>query len=185
MTTAQTALVDAHSSYAINIASRMVRQAGRCDRDELVSAALWGLLSAAQRFDPGKGVQFLTFAHRHITGRVWDAIRLERENNGWSRSTARRGHTQRMTRVDWPNPIHADDTVWEPSTPAPDYDTEIALEQAAGRIASSYHRAVFQRLRAGETVTEIARRHGVTTHAICQVRDRAFRQARQSLEMSA
>lgn len=45
------------------------------DRDDLRSAAVFGLISAANRFDPSRGVQFKTFAERRIQGTILDEFR--------------------------------------------------------------------------------------------------------------
>ena len=46
-----------------------------CDRDELVAAGASGLVEAARRFDPGKGVPFDRWAALRIRGAVVDAVR--------------------------------------------------------------------------------------------------------------
>ena len=46
-----------------------------CDRDELVAAGTFGLVDAARRFDPDKGVPFDRFAALRIRGAVLDAVR--------------------------------------------------------------------------------------------------------------
>jgi RNA polymerase sigma factor for flagellar operon FliA len=47
------------------------------DRDDLRSAAVIGLISAAERFDPSRGVQFKTFAEQRIRGTVMDELRAQ------------------------------------------------------------------------------------------------------------
>jgi RNA polymerase sigma factor for flagellar operon FliA len=47
------------------------------DRDDLRSAAVIGLISAAERFDPSRGVQFKTFAEQRIRGTVMDELRSQ------------------------------------------------------------------------------------------------------------
>jgi len=44
-------------------------------RDELRSAAMIGLMDAASRFDPRRGVLFKTFAERRIRGAIIDEVR--------------------------------------------------------------------------------------------------------------
>ena len=46
-----------------------------CDRDELVAAGTFGLVDAARRFDPSKGVPFERWAVLRIRGAVVDAVR--------------------------------------------------------------------------------------------------------------
>ena len=47
------------------------------DRDDLRSAAVIGLISAAERFDPTRGVQFKTFAEQRIRGTIMDELRAQ------------------------------------------------------------------------------------------------------------
>ena len=76
-------LVEEHASLAYFLARRF-RNRG-VDTDDLVQVALVGLLKAVERFDPGRGVQFSTFAtptiqgelKRHFRDRGW-AVRVPR-----------------------------------------------------------------------------------------------------------
>src|SRR6185436_19725775 len=45
------------------------------DRDELARAGALGLVEAAQRFDPRRGVPFNRFAAQRIRGAILDAVR--------------------------------------------------------------------------------------------------------------
>lgn len=47
------------------------------DQDDLVSAAFIGLISAAERFDPSRGVKFKTFAEQRIRGTIMDELRAQ------------------------------------------------------------------------------------------------------------
>lgn len=44
-------------------------------RDDLRSAAMVGLIDAASRFDPKRGVLFKTFAERRVRGAIFDEVR--------------------------------------------------------------------------------------------------------------
>jgi RNA polymerase sigma factor for flagellar operon FliA len=45
------------------------------DKQDLMSAAIIGLINAADRFDPSRGVMFKTFAEQHIRGTIIDELR--------------------------------------------------------------------------------------------------------------
>lgn len=45
------------------------------DIQDLSSAAVVGLINAADRYDPSRGVQFKTFAEQHIRGAILDELR--------------------------------------------------------------------------------------------------------------
>lgn len=45
------------------------------DEDELMSAAVMGLISSAERFEPSRGIQFKTFAEQRIKGMIMDELR--------------------------------------------------------------------------------------------------------------
>ena len=47
------------------------------DQDDLMSAAVIGLITAAERFDPSRGVQFKTFAEQRIRGTIIDELRSQ------------------------------------------------------------------------------------------------------------
>jgi RNA polymerase sigma factor for flagellar operon FliA len=45
------------------------------DPQDLLSAAMIGLINAADRFDPSRGVLFKTFAEQHVRGTILDELR--------------------------------------------------------------------------------------------------------------
>jgi RNA polymerase sigma factor for flagellar operon FliA len=47
------------------------------DQEDLMSAAVIGLITAAERFDPTRGVQFKTFAEQRIRGTIIDELRSQ------------------------------------------------------------------------------------------------------------
>jgi RNA polymerase sigma factor for flagellar operon FliA len=57
------------------VASMAAHYPRHCDRDELVAAGTFGLVEAARRFDPSKGVPFDRWAVLRIRGAVVDAVR--------------------------------------------------------------------------------------------------------------
>jgi len=45
------------------------------DRDDLIGDGILGLIDAVDRFDPGRGIQFVTYATIRIRGQILDALR--------------------------------------------------------------------------------------------------------------
>jgi len=69
-------LIKAHLDYVDFIVHRMRPQIpGNVSLGDLKSAAMYGLMDAASRFDPDKGVLFKTFAETRIRGAVLDELR--------------------------------------------------------------------------------------------------------------
>lgn len=80
-------IVVQHVPLARSIARRMHRRLPPgVDLDDLVSAAVTGLLEAADRYDPSRSASFRTFASHRIRGAVVDALR----GADWAPRTARR-----------------------------------------------------------------------------------------------
>lgn len=71
-----------------------VRFPRHVDRDELVRAGVLGLVQAAHRFDPDKGVSFHHFAAQRIRGAILDSVRT----NDWApRSLRQAGRSMEVT----------------------------------------------------------------------------------------
>lgn len=47
------------------------------DKDDLISNGFFGLLNAIERYDPGRGIKFETYAVARIRGSILDAIRAQ------------------------------------------------------------------------------------------------------------
>ena len=70
------ALVEQHRSYARALAVKAMRTLPvTVDLNDLVAYGELGLVEAAERFDPRRGVAFATFAHYRIKGAIHDGLR--------------------------------------------------------------------------------------------------------------
>lgn len=70
------ALIREHLPMVDFIVERMVCQVpSYMTRDDMASAAMVGLMDAAGRFDPGKGVLFKTFSEQRMRGAILDEAR--------------------------------------------------------------------------------------------------------------
>jgi len=77
-TDARNALLRANLSLVHHVARKLARSlADDADLDELVSAGTMGLMSAAESFDPSRGLAFSTFAVPRIRGAILDELRRQ------------------------------------------------------------------------------------------------------------
>ncbi len=77
-TDARDALLRDNLSLVHHVAHKLARRlADDADVDELVSAGTLGLMSAAESFDPGRGLAFSTFAVPRIRGAMLDELRRQ------------------------------------------------------------------------------------------------------------
>ena len=80
------------------------------DKEELVRAGVLGLVEAAHRFDPAKGVPFAPYAAQRIRGAIIDAVRKV----DWApRSLRRAGRTIEATADRLANQLHRNPTTVE------------------------------------------------------------------------
>src|SRR5918992_3700513 len=70
------ALIEQHRSYARALAIKVMRTLpSSIELADLVAYGEVGLVEAAERFDPRRGVSFSTFAHYRIKGAIYDGLR--------------------------------------------------------------------------------------------------------------
>jgi len=69
-------LIEDHLSLVNFLVERMVTQVpASVSREDLFSAAMMGLIDAANRYDAGRGILFKTFAEHRIRGAILDEVR--------------------------------------------------------------------------------------------------------------
>ena len=69
-------LIQSHLPMVGLLVERMMSQVPSfLTRDDVTSAAMMGLIDAANRFDPARGVLFKTFAEHRIRGAIFDEVR--------------------------------------------------------------------------------------------------------------
>ena len=69
-------LIIEHLSLVKYLVGRIVPQLPpHVDPQDLMSAAMIGLINAADRYDPDRGVLFKTFAEQHVRGTILDELR--------------------------------------------------------------------------------------------------------------
>lgn len=94
LTREQERTVEENMPLVQHIVARMTRSfPSTCSRDDLVQAGALGLIEAARRFEPDRGVTFSTYAGRRIEGAVLDALR----SVDWASRSVRRDERQLRT----------------------------------------------------------------------------------------
>jgi len=69
-------LVNEHLALVSSIAQKVAKQVSTTlDYDELLACGREGLVQAAHRYDPERGVAFSTFAYYRIRGAIFDGVR--------------------------------------------------------------------------------------------------------------
>ncbi len=69
-------LIRRHETMVRGLAHRLRRELSlRGELDDLIAFGFGGLLEADRRFDPGRGVQFRTFAYHRVRGAMLDGVR--------------------------------------------------------------------------------------------------------------
>jgi RNA polymerase sigma factor FliA len=121
------ALIEQHRSYARALAIKVMRTLPPAvELSDLVAYGEVGLVEAAERFDPRRGVAFSTFAHYRIKGAIYDGLRemgyFSRQGGIRVRWVANAGDVVQSA---------LDDAVSDsPTGAAPSVDDEIAAAQS-------------------------------------------------------
>ena len=69
-------LVEDHVSLVRYLATRLsAKLPPSIEVDDLVGAGMLGLIDAAEKFDPSRGIRFRTYAERRIRGAILDHLR--------------------------------------------------------------------------------------------------------------
>ncbi|QDU70000.1 sigma-70 family RNA polymerase sigma factor [Engelhardtia mirabilis] len=109
---AREALILEHLPLLHHIVGRLaVELPARIDRDDLLGYGMLGLIAAADGFDPGRGLQFSTYAFPRIRGAIIDELRKAdflprgRRERVRDLDTARRGLEQSLGRPPSPEEL--------------------------------------------------------------------------------
>lgn len=120
------ALIEQHRSYVRALAIRVLQTLpSAVDLNDLIAYGNIGLIEAAERYDPRRGVTFSTFAHYRIKGAIYDGLR---EMGYYSRSS--------NVRLRWSTQANdllrssIDDELASPESAAASVDDEIAATES-------------------------------------------------------
>lgn len=179
------ALIERYSDLAIGISRCMrIPPTSLADRDDVASAAMIGLISAVDRFDPRRGVPFEAYASLRIRGAVVDELRRVDE----------RGRADRRAEGAPPLAVSLD-ALLEAGThqgPAVDdgfterfeqEDLKTRIQDALGRLPAR-QREVIARYYGDElTLREAGAKMGVSEARACQLHGRAIQNLRHELSV--
>lgn len=69
-------LIEQYQPYVRKLAKQTYqRLSGKFDYEDLVAYGTLGLIESAERYDPQRGVSFVTFAHYRIKGAIFDGLK--------------------------------------------------------------------------------------------------------------
>jgi len=158
----------------VELARRVARHAAcrvpsHAIRDDAESAGLLGLVEAADRFDPSRGVPFDAFARRRVQGAVLDFLRGEDPLSRDERKKVRAGGNEMAE----PEFVNFDDLADFLGAQVDGHDGESILMKTHVRAKVRLLPAADQRLLAlyyGEeqTLREVGAALGVTESRVCQ-----------------
>lgn len=187
-------LVVAHIEWARRIAAfRARRLPSYIQLSDLESEAMFGLVKAAQAFDPGRGVKFRTWAERKIKGAIGDWLREIDHLSQYTRIairdgaanwTDRRGvprrHGRDISDLDQQPANTASDRMRDLPRVDPTQEHAAALAVVLKRLPGISPRAaeaLYRHAILDEAMLSIAKDLEVTESRVCQL----VKQARQEL----
>ena len=89
-------LLTSVGAFLVHRSRRWLRTNPSLDLDDVMGAAVVGMMMAAERFDPDRGVGFLTFAAHHIDQHIRLCLMVEQSSLG-----APRNFKQRLLSGSW------------------------------------------------------------------------------------
>lgn len=146
--------------------------------DELRSAAYEGLIIAARKFDPTRGLKFSTYAFRWIDQKLKRVYQTHKRAHGWTwqpnaeEKRAGQAGMQKLVEVtQWP--VNEDGDEIDLAAQAKDIEAEIVLQQQREMVLDSVTdaraRAMLSALLDGESHDAIAADHGLTRGRVQQI----------------
>jgi RNA polymerase sigma factor (sigma-70 family) len=150
------------------VASRLCPPVPPAEVDDLISAGTIGLIEAADRYDPNRGVPFASFAYSRIKGAVIDEL-----SRLGVAGTGRSAPTDATLSLEAPFKHRPDATLMDvtidPSVPEPQRSAELSeLMAAIGDLPDRYREMLGLSL-AGHSGTDIADLYGCSQTRVSQI----------------
>jgi RNA polymerase sigma factor (sigma-70 family) len=159
--------------------------------DELTAAARLGILEALRRFDPDRGVRFITYAYSFIRGEMIKARYSQGRRREWDagRPSPRlvplsTESDEEATEQSWEAELYARDSSFGADRGYPWVDKEPSMKAVRSFVAAlppGQHAVIRDVFWGGQSHTETARRLGVSRPAVSRTLRRAFERGRRDL----
>ncbi len=178
---ARAALIERYMPLARALARRIRVATPLADADDMVSAALLGLIDAVDRFEPGRGVPFEAYASLRIRGAIVDELRRvdERGRGADPEAKPRAVSLDGLVEEEWQAFLAVSDEC---------LDEEFDREDLRGRVQVAIEglpprqREVLARYYADSlTLREAGARMGISEARACQLHGRAITNLRRAL----
>lgn len=169
-------LVLEHSALVKSVALRLMRRLPQhVELNDLIGAGTLGLVDAARRFDPSKGVPFGAFVRRRIQGAMLDELR----SGDWIPRAERRALREDGVAVRVQVPL--DQSVWNTMIDPEEsiYERLVRLETARraltgfSQLSRMERRIVIDSYHHGVYLKEIGRHLGLSESRVSQLRTHA------------
>lgn len=168
LTDRQQELCDKNQSLVYYLARKYAKDAREYER--YVDAGFDGLFAASRTFRPDRGVHFLTWAYKHVKGRMFDTNRRsvrcpnkDAQEQSWRLSLDAPAAIDTTSNL----PVTFMETIEDPATKnafeEADFWTRLA---SAAKVLTEKQRDVLYRWLAGYTQRDLAESEGVSTASI-------------------
>ncbi len=178
------ALVVSHLGLVRDLArTRLRRLPFQIELDDVLAVGALGLLEAAQRFDPDRGIPFGAYARQRITGAIVDYVRREAPMSRGDHARVEAGDLSRLREVEQLDETHVHtlpDHAPNPEAHAIAADSAAQLRDRLRRLPPRERAILIGRYWHDRVFADLTRDHGVNESRICQLAARARRRLRDS-----
>lgn len=157
--------------------------------DDFLSAAHLGLVIAARKFDPTRGVTFYTYAFQWMDSKLQRVVMEEKRQSGWAYNHLKKDRDsgesgmERLVRVDqWPvdkDDGHALDVAAPLANPRDEYDVEDRRRIVMASARNQRERVILQGRLQGKHLEDIAAEIGLTRQRVHQLLGPILERARR------
>ena len=191
-------LVTSHL-WLVRVVAKKVRDRlpNHVELNDLIEDGVFGLIAAAQRYDPARGVSFPLYAKHRIRGAIVDGLRRMDHLSRDSRSKAKKSEQERdPSSADWRVCTGTHDALgngvafpggasggaaepvagpgWRPDVMAGHEELSATLHSAMRTLPARYSEIVALYHWRGLTMREIGRSYGINESRVSQIHKRAL-----------